>query len=486
MENSLVDEFKGCDLGDLRRSKRLVRVADSLGMNPNLSLPAALHGRAELEAAYRLFDNDDVAPNEILSKHFERSIERVSNTSVALLVQDTTDIDLTRPTQQVVGTGPMESNGRHGAFLHPLIAFDPQGIPLGITWAKMWAREMKETDEKEDAKAKRKRLRETPIEDKESIRWIEGLRAARDVAKQCHETDCVLVADSEADIYELFVESRETGHDRPLHLLIRACQDRALATQSGCFLKAIREQPCQYQSNIQVSQRRPKAPGLENKRKRQKARDARSATVEVRVGRVTLKPPQRNGTKLPEVTVNVVLVEETSPPEGAEPIQWILITTLPIDTNDQVKNIVSYYCKRWGIEVYNKTLKSGCRVEERQFHTLSRELNCLAVYMVIAWRILMLVHLGRECPDLSCEVAFEPSEWKAVYMIAHGKQPPATPPTLNEIVRLIATFGGFTNRKTEDPGTQTLWIGLQRAHDFAHGYDSFGPGSKKLFPTCVV
>ena len=208
---------------------------------------------------------------------------------------------------------------------------------------------------------------------------------------------------------------------------------------------------------------------------REKSRDARVAEVEVRATTVTLRPPYRFDRKLPEVTVNVVLVEETDPPDGCEPIQWLLITTLPIDEPEQVKMIVRAYCVRWQIEIFFRTIKSGCRVEQRQFETLERLQNCLAVYCIIAWRIMYLCRLGRECPDLDCEVVFEPCEWKSVYMAVKRKEPPETPPRLNEIIRIIASLGGYVNRKSTQPGPQTLWIGLQRVHDLSTAWNAFGP-----------
>jgi hypothetical protein len=155
------------------------------------------------------------------------------------------------------------------------------------------------------------------------------------------------------------------------------------------------------------------------------------------------------------------------------------VTTLPIGTHELLRAVVEYYCQRWGIEVFFKTLKSGCRIEERQFETLDREMNCIAVYMIIAWRILLLCRLGRECPDLNCEVVFEPSEWKAVYHVVTKKDPPKTPPRLNDMIRMIASLGGYVIRANTEPGTQTLWFGLQRMHDFANCYDSFGPDTRK-------
>jgi hypothetical protein len=134
-----------------------------------------------------------------------------------------------------------------------------------------------------------------------------------------------------------------------------------------------------------------------------------------------------------------------------------------------------FYCCRWQIEVYFRTLKSGCRIEARYFEHLGRLLNCHAVYSLVAWRIMYLCYFGRECPDLDCEVIFEPSEWKSVYMAVRRQDPPATPPKLNEMIRMIASLGGYVIRRSTHPGTQTLWLGLQRVHDFSTAWTAFGP-----------
>lgn len=202
----------------------------------------------------------------------------------------------------------------------------------------------------------------------------------------------------------------------------------------------------------------------------------REAQVAIRTATVSLRPPPRPDRVLPVVTYNVVLVEEIDPPAGCVPIQWLLLTTLPIESDEDVRTVVGYYCHRWGIEVFFKTLKLGCRVEERQFEYLARELNCLAVYLVVAWRIMMLCRLGRACPDMECEAIFEPSEWKSVYMAVHRRQPPVQCPQLNDMIQMVASLGGYVRRKNAPPpGTQTLWIGLQRMHDFANAWDLFGP-----------
>ena len=282
------------------------------------------------------------------------------------------------------------------------------------------------------------------------------------------------MGDSESDIFESFSEPRSTKEGE-VHLLVRACQTRSTTDQSNWLEKA-RATPCLYKCTVDVSARTAKI-ATKKTGKREQSRDARIAEVEVRATTVTLRPPFRFDRKLPEVTVNVVLVEETDPPEGCEPIQWLLITTLPINESEQVKMIVQAYCVRWQIEIFFRTIKSGCRVEQRQFETLARLQNCVAVYCIIAWRIMYLCRLGRECPDLDCEVVFEPCEWKSVYMAVKRKEPPETPPRLNEIIRMIASLGGYVNRKATQPGPQTLWIGLQRVHDLSTAWNAFGPDS---------
>jgi hypothetical protein len=352
---------------------------------------------------------------------------------------------------------------------------------LGAVWHKSWARDSIDTER--TAKEKSKHLERVPIEEKESYRWLEGQREAWKIADLCADTRCVLVCDSEADIYEVFSEKRQTSHGRPLELLIRGCQNRATDIDGKAILDIARPSDVVHSMVINVSGREAKTK-LETGR-RGKSRLARTSNVEVRACRVTLRPPWRPDRQLPAVTIQVVLVEEALPPEGEDAISWMLLTTLPIDTPEQVLTVVDYYCCRWPIENYFKILKSGCRVEDRQFETLSRELNAIAVYMIVAWRIQLLCHLGRECPEMDCRVLFEESEWKAVYIIATKKEPPEQPPNLNTMIRLIASLGGYVPRKNTQPGYQTLWIGMQRMRDLACGYEAFGPKSKIASDGCM-
>jgi hypothetical protein len=159
-------------------------------------------------------------------------------------------------------------------------------------------------------------------------------------------------------------------------------------------------------------------------------------------------------------------------PEPAE------LTTLPIGTIDQVKLVVEYYCARWGIEILFRTLKSGCRIERRRFEHIDRVERALGLFLFAAWRTMFVTWMGRECPEMDCQAIFEPSEWKAVWTATQRTSPPKKRPTLQAIVTLIAQLGGYVKRKSSPPGTQTIWIGMQRMHDLALAWDAFGPGAK--------
>jgi hypothetical protein len=476
-----LDELQSVDLADKRLDKRVALILSALGDRPTASIPAACGGFAETTAAYRFFNNEKAIPQAILQPHYDRTKQRIAENRVVLMVQDTTEIDLTRPQAQVVGAGPMDASSRRGMFLHLMEAFTDDGTPLGAVWSDMWTRPDEEVPLSQEDKQKQRKV--TPIEDKESYRWLEGLRQARAVAEESPTTTCVCVADSEADIYEVIAEPR--GAEHPIQWLIRASADRSLlqttpAQEQAAHLRAaVMATPVLYTQQITVRGRTPKT-GCETRGRRQPRTD-RNTEVEVRATTVTLKPPRRPDRRLLPVTANVVLVRELNPPQGDQPVEWILVTTLPIGTVEDVRTIIQYYTVRWMIEVLFRILKSGCRVEERRFEHIDRLLPCLAIYVIAAWRTLMVCRMGRSCPDIDCEAIFEPAEWKAVYMVVKRRNPPKQPPRLVEMIRMIGQLGGWVNRpnRKDLPGVQTIWLGLQRMHDLASAWVAFGPGATK-------
>lgn len=475
----IIEETETADLNDERLNKRLRLILSQFSQRPMASIPAACGGCAELNAAYRFFDNEKVEFATILQPHRESTWLRIAEQPVVLMVNDTTEIDLTRPGQQVEGAGPLDGNTRRGALLHALHAFTPDGTPLGTADALPWKRD---DDKPKLASQTRGQRAATPIEEKESYRWLLSLRRARAEANRCPTTQLVYMADSEADIYEVIAE----GAEEPCTVdwIIRSCQDRSLVDdeEEQFVLDNLRAEllasQVLYEHDISVRGREAKV-ACEDRGRRQPRR-SREAVVEVRAARVTLRAPEKQAGQLPDVTVNAVLVSEKNPPEGDVAVEWLLLTSLPIATSDQVKLIIEYYCGRWMIEIFFRVLKSGCRVEKRRFERLGRQLACLAVYMIVAWRTLLVCRLGRSCPEISCEAIFTPGEWRSVYRVVKREEPPKEAPKLQEMVRLVAQLGGYVNKKDreDEPGPQTVWLGLQRLHDIALCWETFGPGAK--------
>jgi hypothetical protein len=472
----LADEFVGCDFGDERLSKRLLKLANVFEDNPGRTIPSAFVEKAGWAACYRFFDNDSVTPQAIITPHIAATQARIQQCEVALLVQDTTELDLTRPKKQVEGAGMMDCESRRGAFFHPVMAFSGEGVPLGFVSQQTWIREKLN---RQNDQEKQNDRRSRPIEEKESYRWLIGLNAAKETALVCPDTTIVAVADSESDIYEYFAHAEKLRADCPnLHILMRAGQNRG-TTEESDWKDVVRRTPLIGNKTVHIRAREAKIGN--GKSARDRSRSARTVELEVRKAVAEIKRPQNASSELPRtIKMNLVLCEETNPPEGEDPICWLLVTTLPNDTDEQVETITDYYCARWQIEVYFRTLKSGCRIEYRRFENLDRILNCLAVMSVVAWRIMYMCYLGRACPDIDCEALFTPAEWKSVYAVLKKPIPATGCPKLIEFIRAVAQLGGFIDRPKNFPGTQTLWNGLQRCYDLSIAWNSFGPGSKKF------
>lgn len=469
-------EMRTADLNDERLNRRLREVLDQFARQPTASIPAACGGQAELAGAYRLFDNPKGHFQAILQPHRDAGVQRVAQQPRVLLVQDTTEVDLTRPQQQVAGAGPLDGGPRRGGLLHLLHAFCPDGTPLGTLYAQTWSRPVDTPRRRTQSRSQRAA---TAIQQKESYRWVQALQAAVDVAGQCPQTRLVCVADSEADLYEVPAAAAAAG--TAIDWIVRAGQDRALVSAAPGppqhLRAALLAQPVLYRRTIPVRGRQAKL--ARETRGRRQPRLAREAQVAVRAASVTLRPPWRAQGKLPVVTVQAVLVLEEAPPAGDVAVEWLLLTSLPVAQEAQVRQVVDEYGVRWMVEVFFRVLKSGCRIEARRFEQVQRLWSCLAVYLIVTWRVLYLSRLGRSCAELDCEVFFEPAEWRAVWQVTQGRAPPPRPPALGVMIDLVGQLGGYVPRKNSPgPGPQTLWLGLQRTYDFALCWRRFGPDSR--------
>lgn len=470
MNEWIAEEFSGCELGDRRLVTRLKTLVWRMWQSPLASITAACRGFAEVMAASRFFRNEQVSQELLLAPHRQATLLRMCPHRQVLYIQDTTELDFTAK-KMLQGTGPLSSVERRGFFAHNELIVSPERLPLGLWHTYIEAREDQEQGKSQDRKQK-------PIEEKESYRWLQGYRRACELAASTPENQVVFCADREADIYEIFAEyqTRAAGGQTAAHWLIRSKTDRCLElpeneeqTQqpSRKIHHQLEENPVLGTIGFEVPHRQ-QAKKVKGGSKRKVTRSKRVVTQQIRTAQVTLKAPYRNGNKLPPVQMWVVEAQEVDAPADEEPIKWILLTDLDCSDFEKAREILELYLCRWEIEVFHRVLKTGCRIEELQLRTSEPIRLAILLYMIVAWRVLYVMHLGRACPDLPCSVVFEEAEWHSSWVILKGGSPPQSPPSLNEMVRMVASFGGFLGRKRDGhPGPQTLWSGLSRVQDFA-------------------
>jgi hypothetical protein len=446
-----VHECADADLGDERRTTRLVELAYALGQHPTAALPEACGTGSMLNAAYRFFDNDGIAPQDILPSHVEATSTRLGAVPVVLAVPDTTEVNWTRP-PATQGLGPLGHTACHGLLVHTTFAITPERVPLGLLAQQVWARDAADV-------GKRARRKPLPISQQASQKWLPSLDAVYTAHACCPTTRLVSVGDREADVYDVWAAPRPAGVD----LLLRAAWDRCVQGAERYVWATVTAQPVGAHLQWKVPCRGPQA--------------ARDATLALRFCALTLRPPrhrQREG--LPVVTLWAVQVQEVEPPADGTPIAWLVLTTVAVDTVDDATQCVQWYSCRWGIEVWHGMLQSGCRIEARQLASGERLQRCLTWYSVIAWRIFYATMLARAVPDMPCSVLLDLDEWQALYCAIHQcPTPPEEPPSLVQAVHWMAQLGGFVGRRRDQPGTETLWRGLQHLMDLTKMYRIMRP-----------
>lgn len=455
-EDWIATEFGTADLGDARRTQRLLRLMEQVAARPGASLPEACGSRGQLKAAYRFFANAAIAPEELWASHIAATYERAAVVPVVLAVQDTTELDW-GPKSATAGLGPLGAPSHQGLLVHTTVAFTPERVPLGIVAQAVWARDPWTVGQRGTCKQR-------SIAEKESYKWLASLEAVNQARQACPQTHWVSVGDREADVYDLFVAERPAGVD----LLGRAAWDRRVEHPEQYLWATVSAWSVAATLTVHVP--------------RHEGQPARQAVVSVRFGPVTLRPPRhRQAEHLPGVTVWAVSVLEEYPPAGVEPLEWLLLTTWAARTVDEAVERVEWYGVRFGIEVWHKVLKSGCRIEARQLETADRLQRCLPLYSVIAWRILYATMVSRTLPELPCTVLLALEEWQALYCaIHHTPTPPPTPPTLRQAVHWIARLGGFLERRSDgEPGATVLWKGFQHLADLTTMYCIMRPPSPK-------
>lgn len=428
--------------GDKRLTERFVSIARDFYSRPQARIPKACNGdRAKVKAVYRFLDNEEVTLKKLLEPHQEQTLKRMAEHKVVLCAQDTTSLNYTN-LSQTDGLGPIakRENPATGLLLHDTVAVTPDGLALGVLDAQVWGRDWEDKEIGRD------------IEQKESIKWLRSYREVARLQAQLKRTRLVSVGDRESDIYELFAAAKEHIEAGGPHLLVRSTENRRLADSSRKLWEKIEGEPVAGHRTVVVPARA--------------GRKQRTVELSVRFREVLLAPPQGKSA-LGNIKLWAVHAREPRTPDGVEAVEWMLLTTIEVTNFDQACEKLDWYVQRWMIEVFHRTLKSGCRIEDRQLGNVRRLENCLAIDMMVAVRIMHLTWLGRTQPDKPCTIYFEDHQWKALScFISKKRVPQSTVPSISVVVGWIGKLGGHLGRKSDrPPGTQVLWEGIQRADD---------------------
>jgi hypothetical protein len=453
------DELSGCRLADERLGRRLGTLLDQMAGAMGGSIPLACQDWANTKAAYRFFANDRVSEGDILAGHFDSTRQRVATTTGPILViQDTTEFSFQREHPEKIGqtvrvNSGQDKDGRFrmhtvcGLLMHASLAVTTEGLPLGPGAVKFWTR----TKFKGMAALKRKiNPTRVPIEEKESIRWLENLRRTTELFGDPGR--CIHVGDRESDIYELFCLAQELG----THFLVRTCVDR-LALGGDTTVDAVMDE-------VAVQ-------GVHAVDIRDGQGHVSTATVELTYRSLRVLPPVGKQKRYPALTLTVLHAREREEPADRPRIDWKLLTDLPVLSPEAAIEKLRWYAVRWKIEVFHKILKSGCKVEEARLRSADRLVKLIAVYCLVSWRMFWMTMINRSAPDVEAGIVFTDREQQVLDSLVPNKSPclPGCN-TLGIYFTKVAKLGGYLARGCDPPpGNMVMWRGMARLIDIALG-----------------
>jgi len=453
-------ELAGCEFADKRLAKRFKILVRQLADGVGESIPMACQNWAATKAAYRFFSNDRVSEAEILSGHFRATRERFEATSGTVLVlHDTTECSFQRENTQAVGVttvtyGGKDKEGRRrlhttcGILLHSSLVVTLEGLPLGIAAVKAWTRK-----KFKGCNALKKKINPTrvPIEEKESVRWIDNLRESTALLDDPQR--CVHIGDRESDIYELFCEAQRAG----THFLVRTCVDRLAGDGTHTIADEMDEVRVKGVHRIEV---------------RDSKGDRSQAVLEIRYRRIRVLPPIGKQQRYPATTLHVIYAQERGTPKGRKRIEWKLITDLPVTSRADAIEKLMWYAARWKIETFHKILKSGCKAEDSKLRTAERLLRLLAVFCVLSWRIFWMTMINRCASSAPAAAVFSAVErWLLDHLVPDRGHERSKSTSLPKYITKVARLGGYLARAGDPPpGNLVMWRGLSRFTDIELGF----------------
>ena len=460
MRSWLDDEVKECRFGDGRLGKRFRLLLERLSNGLGETIPMACQDWASTKAAYRFFANPRVSEREILSGHFQATQARFRVTERWVLVlHDTTEFSFQREDSLAIGltnrvnsgTDPAGRFRMHtvcGLLMHSSLVVTTEGLPLGIAAVKFWTRKRFK-----GCNALKKKINPTrvPIEEKETVRWLQNLKQATALLKEPER--CVHIGDQESDIYELFCAAREAD----THFLVRTCVDRL--TEDGT-------------RTISQEMDKPQSKALHRVEVRDKQGHSARATLEIRWRRIRVLPPIGKQKRYPELTLTVIYAQELGTPKDRDPIDWKLLTDLPVRSRAEALQKLVWYASRWKVETYHKILKSGCKVEASRLRTADRLVNLIAVFCILSWRLFWMTMLNRADSRMPAGHVFSKTERQLLdHLVSDRAVDRTVKRSLSFYITKLARLGGYLARADDPPpGNKVMWRGLSRLTDIELGF----------------
>jgi hypothetical protein len=441
-------EMAGVEGWDQRCRGSLERICEQVLARPEESFSAAC-GPGLRQAGCRIFSAEQMSVEKLLAGHVAQTVQRCQEQEEVIVAQDTTELNYTTH-KGAKGLGPINAHpASRGLLMHTALALTVEGVPVGLLSQETWAR-----DPATFGTAAQRRRR--PVVEKESQQWLTGLQGVAEALPAGPRV--VLVQDREADVFAFL------GAPRPAHieLIVRVCQprrvevERAAGREDGprTVLAAARQAPVLGHVQVQV----PRKPG----------QPEREAVLELAASAVQVQAPRRRTADVPagSLALWVVRATELEPPTGSKPIEWILLTTVLIASFAAACRCVHDYALRWRVERFHYTLKQGCTVERLQFEAAHSLKNALALYSIVAWRLLWLTYTARQQPQAPATELMAPLELRVLAEATQGAVS-----TAREAIRAIAQLGGFpTNPSAKEPGVKVLWRGLRRLEAMVEGW----------------
>lgn len=444
--------FGACELGDERRTERLVSVAALMSKQTGKSLSKSCEGNAAaLQGSYRLLRNGSVEPQAIRDGAFARVAQQAQSHALLLAVEDSTSVSYRHAAAADLGvTGSQKEAKRKGFLVHSVLLLDAVGeSTVGLIEQDDWCRKPEEYGKKHARKRR-------PYEDKESYKWEHASeRTAERLGATMERT--ISVCDRESDVYE-YLEYKLRKAQR---FVVRAKVDRRLQGSEELLFATLEREAVEVSCyTVNVEQRG--------------GRKARQATVHLRSMRMKLKAPAGGSGGRAALEVNVILAEERDAPANVEPLRWVLLTTESVTSAEEARQVVRYYELRWRIEDYHKAWKSGVGVERQRFQSAGNLERMLVITAFLAVRLLQLrevLDASEAEEQASCETILSADEWRVLWVSTKRSKPPTTVPSKQWACLAIAKLGGFTDTKrTGRPGWDTMWDGWFRLQERLEGF----------------